>query len=542
MSSPRIVRLRTHLFLAYGAVLLAALAAVGAALFATVDMAQLAERTAVENRAELDPALKLAREGRIAEARAHVAVLEATTTDAKPRASKVAVLLGAATATVFLIGVWVSVRLAADITRPLDRIADAAARFGQGEFGQRVPTAGMRELDLLALRFNRMAEALERARATDIERVTQAQRRIETVLESIDDGLLILDGHGCVQRANRVALEQLGVPSGALVGKKLVDQVADATLRAHVEQALLRRAPGGYGGELEIAARGDPPAALPALDRDSGRAAAAVRRLTYALTPFHDGRAPGLVLVLRDVTDQRAFEALRNQFVLRASHELRTPMTGLRMAYDLLAKKVELAPGSREAELLETLGEELDRLGKLIADLFDLSKLHAEANELAGEHVPARALLREAGARFAAKLEQAGIRLELDDAAADADAVVHVERVGIERVFDNLIDNATRHTPRGGSIRLSAARCGGEVEFAVADTGDGIAPAVQERIFEPFTQFGDRTGGGTGLGLALCREILSHHHGHMELTSATGRGARFAFRLPLDPATRASAA
>jgi NtrC-family two-component system sensor histidine kinase KinB len=221
---------------------------------------------------------------------------------------------------------------------------------------------------------------------------------------------------------------------------------------------------------------------------------------------------------------------MRTQFVLRASHELRTPVTAVRMAFDLLAKRVPHAEGSREAELVRTIHQELGRLAQLIGDLLDLSKMYAQTVELRPEDVPAAELLDATAQRFRLRAEEAGIELAVANEAPEL--VVRVDRTHVERVLDNLVSNALRHTPSGGAVRIELQRQGSAAEFAVADTGSGIPLALQARIFEPFTQFGDHAG-GAGMGLALCREIVGRHGGRLTVRSAPGHGARFAFRIPV---------
>jgi two-component system, NtrC family, sensor histidine kinase KinB len=464
----------------------------------------------------LDPAVPVllarARDGSIELTQGSSAILEDTTRTAYERAAKVAVLLGATTGIILLIGIWVSVRIARSMTRPLDAMVEGAGRFAEGEFAYRVPESGVREIDALGERFNWMAEALERLRTTDVERVVREQRRNETVLESIDDGLVILDAQARVQRANPVALRQLGAERERVVGGSLRELLPDPGLREHIESALAARGREVLAGEFGL---------------DVGGSA---RRLGYSLVPFHDGTDPGLVLVMRDVTEQRAFEALRTQFVLRASHELRTPLTGLRMAFDLLDRKLPVETGSREAELIGTIKQELARLAQLITDLVDLSRLYAESTEFDFGDVPVGTLLEAAHQRHAIRAEQAGVRLVLRDQCPAC--LVRVDRPHIDRVLDSLLDNALRASPRGATVTLGAERHGGEARIAVRDEGAGIPLGLQARIFEPFTQFG-ATGGGPGLGLALSREIVARHRGHIELESEPGRGARFVFNLPL---------
>jgi NtrC-family two-component system sensor histidine kinase KinB len=442
-------------------------------------------------------------------ASANMAALEATTQAARDRARKVSVLLLAVASVIALIVAWISTRVARSVTAPLAAIVDAAERIGAGEFGRRVPRSHVSELDRLATRFNLMAEALERLRALDVGKLVREQRRIETVLESIDDGLLILDRDGRVQRANGVALRQLGTPDAAVAGRTL-DDVAprlDLDEQAH---AVLQSGE-AESGELELGEGADE------------------RVVRWSLSPFHDGDQPGLVLVLRDVTDERAFEELRTQFVLRASHELRTPVTAVRMAFDLLAKRLPQSD-PREAELVGTIHHELGRLAQLITDLLDLSKMYAQTLELRLEDVRAAELVTASAQRFRLRAEAAGVTLAVGPAPVDL--VVRVDRPHVERVLDNLLSNALRHTPAGGRVSLELQRNGPCAEFAVADTGAGIPLALQARIFEPFTQFGEHAG-GAGMGLALCREIVGRHGGRIWVRSAPGHGARFVFRLPV---------
>jgi NtrC-family two-component system sensor histidine kinase KinB len=252
--------------------------------------------------------------------------------------------------------------------------------------------------------------------------------------------------------------------------------------------------------------------------------------LSYSLLPFSDMARRGLILVLRDVTEERKFERMRTDFVLRASHELRTPITGMRMALGLLEGKYEFPAGSREAELLDTLGEEMQRLVNLITALLDLSRLYAHKYDLVRKPARLQDLLQRAHARFRPQAEAAGVTLS--HAVDPQLPSISIDSSAIERVLDNLIGNAIRHTPRDGRIALVAVRGDASLEVSVSDTGEGIAHADMARVFEPFVQIGKRAG-GVGLGLAMCREIVHQHGGQMRLDATLGQGCRFSFSLPL---------
>jgi NtrC-family two-component system sensor histidine kinase KinB len=421
------------------------------------------------------------------------------------------ILLGGFTV---LVGVLVSLRLAARLSAPMERLALAATRVARGDFEVRVGRTGLVEADLVAQRFDDMTAALARFHAMNLDRIVAESRRLDQVVAHIDEGLVIFDEHGRIERANPIACEQLGLDGEHAIGRRLGDVVDLPQLAQAVTTALdapgraLRRAP----QELQL---GDGDAA---------------RTLAWSLLPFSDAARLGLILALRDVTDARQFERMRTDFVLRASHELRTPITGMRMAFGLLEHKLAFAPDSREAELVQTLRDEMQRLVHLVNGLLDLSRLYASTYAI--ERQPARVdeWLERARQRFAPLVEAARLELVLDLAPELPSPPLDLG--ALDRVLDNLVGNAIRHTPAGGTITLGAGVAGRYVEVWVRDSGEGIAHADRARVFEPFVQVGHRVG-GVGLGLAMCREIVRQHGGTIRLDSAPGRGSCFTASLPI---------
>jgi NtrC-family two-component system sensor histidine kinase KinB len=256
------------------------------------------------------------------------------------------------------------------------------------------------------------------------------------------------------------------------------------------------------------------------------------RLLTYSLTPVSHtkGHILGAVMVLHDVTEQRAFERVRSEFVLRASHELRTPVTGMHMAFGLLQERVHFPPESREADLLKTVNEEMQRLMQLINDLLNFSRYQNGLQKLTLAPFDVSELLEESRVRFAEQAQEQDIILLVE--MQEPLPRLNADRAQLERVLDNLLDNALRHTPHGGLIRLQARRHGERLIVSVEDNGEGIAYGQQARIFEPFVQVG-RKKGGAGLGLALCKEIVQLHGGRMGVYSRPAQGTQFYMALPL---------
>jgi NtrC-family two-component system sensor histidine kinase KinB len=443
----------------------------------------------------------------------HAAMLERGTL-IREQSRRLAIALALLAAFTVLVGVLVSLRLASRLSRPMERLADAAARVAHGDFSVRVGRTGLQEADLVAQRFDDMTAALGRFHAMNLDRIVAESRRLDQVVAHIDEGLVIFDEQGRIERANPIACEQLGLDAERVAGRRLDDLVDQPVLAEAVRHATEHPA-------LSIERAGPRELVIGAGDEE--------RTLSWNLLPFSDAARLGLILALRDVTAARQFERMRTDFVLRASHELRTPITGMRMSFGLLEDKLGFAAGTREAELVQTLGEEMQRLVNLVNALLDLSRLYARAYAI--QPTPGRIdeLLERARLRFAPMVEGAGLTLGLELPGSlptvpfDADA--------LDRVLDNLVGNAVRHTPAGGSLTLGAQRAGPGVEVYVRDTGEGIAHADRARVFEPFVQVGNRAG-GVGLGLAMCREIVRQHGGTMRLDSAPGRGSCFRLTLP----------
>ena len=430
---------------------------------------------------------------------------------ARERALWISGLLGLVGFAVLVIGFITAHGLARRFGAPIEALAAAADDIGQGNFEVTLPVSSAAELNLLTRRFGVMAQALREHQATNVDELLAGQQRLQAVLDSIDDGLLMIDRQGQLEHLNPVAQRQLGWDEARLgqgLGEALGRLELDEELHLVLRGGTLERAP----EDLTIEVDGES------------------RVLTYSLTPVShtQGHILGAVMVLHDVTEQRAFERVRSEFVLRASHELRTPVTGMHMAFGLLQERLHFPPESREADLLNTVTEEMQRLMQLINDLLNFSRYQNGLQKLTLAPCSIDDLLEEARLRFAEQAQAKGIELLV--AIQGPLPRLHADAAQLERVLDNLIDNAMRHTGEDGQIRLQARRHGERVIISVEDNGEGIAYGQQGRIFEPFVQVG-RKKGGAGLGLALCKEIVQLHGGRMGVYSRPGQGTQFYMAL-----------
>lgn len=443
----------------------------------------------------------------------YVANLQQAQEDSRTRAWWIAGLLSLIGLTLLLIGFITANSIARRFGLPVEALTAAAEQIERGDYQVILPITQQAELASLTRRFGQMAEALRQFHASNLASLIASQRRLQAVLDSINDGLLIIDRDGRLEHGNPVAQRQLGwsqVPLGQplrqLLPQPQLEHQLSLTLAGQPTQQVTEDLYTDSHGEEHL--------------------------LSKSLSPVSDerGNTIGAVMVLRDITEQRAFERIRSEFVLRASHELRTPVTGMHMAFGLLRERLHLDAESREEDLMQTLGDEMGRLLLLLDDLLDFSRYQNGLQTLDRQPCDLAALLHDVVRRFAHKAEKRQIVLQVE--LHEDLPLLNLDQTQLERVLDNLLGNALRHSQNGGQILLQARSQAEQLFISVEDQGEGIAYSQQSRIFEPFVQVGKRKG-GAGLGLALCKEIIQLHGGRIGLSSSLGQGARFYLELPI---------
>ena len=255
----------------------------------------------------------------------------------------------------------------------------------------------------------------------------------------------------------------------------------------------------------------------------------------YTSTPIvQDGRIRGAVVVFHDVTERRTIERIRDEFTSVVSHELRTPLTSIRGSLGLLESGV-LGPLPERAQRMTQIAvENTDRLVRLINDILDLERLDSDGLHLRESACDAEQLIARATEVMLAAAVAADVTLAVDTAPAafkaDADRII--------QTLTNLIGNAVKFSPRGGTVQIGSVRRSDEILFTVRDGGRGIPADQLESIFGRFQQVDStdsRQSGGTGLGLAICRSIVELHGGRIWALSTAGQGSTFSFVVPAAP-------
>lgn len=470
-----------------------------------------ATQTAAEYHSDLHPAFARARVEavrlRTLNESAMVAASGRTRADAR-RAFRLTLVVGLAA---LAAGLAFSLALAAALVRPLHAMRKAADAIGRGRYDVTLPAPTDDDLGGLARAMSTMASALRDYDALNVDRLLAEKRKVDAVLQAMDDGLVVLDAEARVVAANPAAERALGpLP----VGRLLDEVVADVRLVGAVRGAL--------SGE-----RADDPAAPRFVAGTAGR------HVQYVVTVI--GGLPGgpltAILLLRDLTRLREVEQLKSDFVQAASHELRTPLTGLEMALSMLRAPVEARLDERDRDLFDVALAEQKRLSALVGDLLDLARMEAGETMLDLDEMDVRELLREAAGRFGSQAAAQGVTVQA--VPGPALPAVHGDASRLSLVVSNLVSNALRYVGEGGRVRLSASTEGSSVRVTIADDGPGIPAEWAERVFEPLAQVGDgRAVGASGLGLAVCRAIVRAHGGTIRADVTSGTGATFVVLLP----------
>lgn len=329
----------------------------------------------------------------------------------------------------------------------------------------------------------------------------------QAVLENVESGLVIVDAFGTVQLTNQ-RLQQLFAlsPDESLAGTL-------AHLIRHYQFVELWRR------SVELSAPQTITAEVPQ----------SKRILRASVFPLRAPLAGHALLLFEDVTELRRLETVRKDFVSNVSHELRTPLTSLKaLTESLRAGALEEPEMARR--FLGHIETEVDALTELVSELLELARTESKEVQLRLESVDPCSLLAAAAGRLRLPAERAGLTLASE--CPPGLPLVQADPPRIEQVLVNLIHNAIKFTPSGGSILVSAAQKAGSVEFSILDTGIGIAPEDQQRIFERFYKTDpSRNRSGTGLGLAIARHVVEAHGGLISVESREGQGSRFFFTL-----------
>jgi two-component system phosphate regulon sensor histidine kinase PhoR len=426
----------------------------------------------------------------------------------------------------FLVALMLSVWLARSITRPLSDIASAARQLSSGHQTIPIRTTAQDEVGILATTLNDMASQLH----AKIDELSEDRAQLLAVLTSMVEGVMVLDYRGHVLQINPALERMFGISRVEARGRPCAELFRHQQLNDLVTTILGSRVPGEDEIVLPLTGRCLQIEASPAGGERESEAC--------------------IVLVFHDITELRRLEKIRKDFVANVSHELRTPLTSIKGYVEALLDGAKDDPVT-SAKFLEIILKQSDRLNLIIEDLLELSKIESGRVSLKEEPLELRSIVDRMLSMIKPIADKKRHRLvtsvdpSLPPVAGDEGRLA--------QVLTNLLDNAIKYTPEGGTITVGATLApsignaeppAGAIELNVTDTGIGIPEEDRPRVFERFYRVDkarSRELGGTGLGLAIVKHIVEGHGGQVWVEANHPQGSRFVVRLPVSGGKRLSA-
>lgn len=405
-----------------------------------------------------------------------------------------------------LSAILLAIVIADRTARPVRRLTGVARRMAQGDLDARLYTSSRDEVGELTRAFNHMGEQLREK----VNTLADERERLATILELMADGVLITGAHGQVQLINPAACELLNTTREEALGQTFAEVVRHHQL-------------------IEVWQRCQETA-----EEQVQAVEMAQRELFVQLivTPLHESR-PGSLVILQNLTPIRRLQTVRRDFISNISHELRTPLASLKALVETLRDSALEDPPAAE-RFLDRAEQEVDALSQMVQELLELSRIESGKVPLRLSPIPVSDVVLSAVERLRPQAGRSQLELIVDLPGGLPPVLADAERV--RQVLINLVHNAIKFTPAGGSITVQAEFDTQEqmVVVSVVDTGVGIPAPELSRIFERFYKADRaRRSGGTGLGLAIARHLVQAHGGQIWATNNEDRGTTFSFTLPV---------
>ena len=431
--------------------------------------------------------------------------LHAPLTGISATVAQVRVLIVYAALSATVLSMIVGFYMSKSISHPLQQMSRAALEVAGGNYQQQVEVTTADEVGQLAQTFNYMSATLQHT----IEALSQEKTKLENIMLSMNEGVMAIDQQGKVILANPQAKLLLKLEPHDLTGQDI------HTLLPQVEIMHLF---------MDVVASQNIQTAEFTLS--GGK----ILRLQAA--PLRRGENVwGAVGILQDVTEIRHLEQMRRDFVANVSHELRTPMTSIQGFVEAIIDGLAEDKESQD-RYLKVILDEAVRLNRLVTDLLDLSRLETRQLNWPMEPVYLPPLFAQVVTKLQPQFDKQQLTPVLD--CSESLSLVSGNRDRIQQVLINLLSNAISFTPVGGKVTLAAVEMGDKIKISVSDSGIGIQPEEQEKIWERFHKVDKartRSLGGTGLGLSIVKQIVETHGGEVGLESVLGHGSTFYFTL-----------
>ena len=427
--------------------------------------------------------------------------LPLTAVESQVQRVTVSIIVAMAVATLLVIlAAWAIARIT---TRPIRKLTVASGRIASGELGQKITIETRDEVGELAHAFNEMSLKLKEL----VETISGDRARLASILDNMADGVIVTDIEGYISLCNKAAEKLFSIKD--VIGKSLIEVVRDHEINDLLKSCL-------ENGSIQD------------IQYESGTS----RRYIRAIIIPVDNRKPQIVLILcQDLTDIRNLQTTRRELIGNISHEFRTPLASIKAMVETLQ---DGAVDDKEVarDFLTKIDDDIERLTHIVAELTEFSRIETGKAELMLEPVNLNLLIEDVINQLNPQVERQ--QLSVDTELSTDLPPVQADRTRVRQAIANLVHNAIKFTKPGGKITVMTRVERNSVAVDISDTGMGIAKSDLPHVFERFYKADRaRSGGGTGMGLAIAKHVIEAHGGGIQVQSEEGKGSTFSFDLPL---------
>ncbi len=422
-------------------------------------------------------------------------------------------LLSFIIAFVFIIAFTFAFNFPNYIAEPISKLTDGIKAIANKNYGLRLHLRSNDEFEELANAFNTMAERLDNYENSNLAKLMFEKRRIETIINNLHDAIVGVDEHKKILFVNQVATNLLGVAEFDLVGK----YAPDIAIHNDLLRNLLRV--DNENKQIKIFAE--------------GKESYFIKEFLEVTNPENNATA-GMVIILKNITKFQELDLAKTNFIATISHELKTPISAIKMSLKLLEDERVGKVNEEQHKLIQNIKDDSQRLLKITGELLDLSQVETGRINLNQLETAPESIINYAKNTVQTIAEQKDIHFEINMKKELPYVNADVEKSAW--VMVNFLSNAIRYTPEHGKIIISANQKSGKVQFSVQDFGKGIEDKFKDKIFDKFFQVptsNNQEKSGTGLGLAISKDFIEAQGGDILVESELHRGSTFSFTLPV---------
>lgn len=403
-----------------------------------------------------------------------------------------------------------------NIANPIHEFTESIQNISARNYSERVILRRNDEFQSMAVAFNTMAEKLQEYYSSNLEKVLAEKKRIEALVDNIQEPVIGLDENSNILFMNNKALQITNLHKEEVIGKPAQEIAAKNDLMQTLTKDLFVTKPSSVPLKIYF-------------DNKESYFQKEIMPMNIVPTGETSVQHIGSVIFLKNITSLKELDSAKTNLMATVSHELKTPISSIKMSTQLLENKKIGSLNPEQSQLIESINEDLERLLNIVGELLNMTQI--ETGNIQLSIIPANPQEILDYAVNATKVQAEQKSIHFSTAYSERVPPVLADREKTAWVLINLITNAIRYSHEGSTIYLTVSTKGDRVSFSVRDTGQGILPEYREKIFERYFKVPGSNKSGTGLGLAISKEFIEAQGGEISLTSEYGEGSEFTVSL-----------